>query len=161
MEMKTNTVADVFPLCKDSIKFEPTKQEIYPLVRMGTFGIIDYSAKKPIGNLRFVSSKEFGEAYFNYDFKKLQPGYYLEWFYVDAPVSLMGKCQGPGYEYEPQKYAPTSTEYNLALKPGWNLVKTEVLTVIEDVSGTIHPLDLRYMTLDEFPSDIHLLVRTK
>lgn len=161
LNMSTNTMASVFPHCKDSILNDLKDQRIEPLGRRGNYIVMDSKTEKATGLIRFVSSPEFGTAYFDNYYDDLMPGYHLEWYYVEEPVSIIGSCAGPGYEYEPNKYEPTKNVYDLNFLPGWNLVVIEVATIITDINGKTYPLEMRYKTVEEVPSDIYAQVRIR
>lgn len=115
------------------------------------FLLVNMDEKKRFGYLMIASSKDFVESMQPYNFK---PGYSLEWYYVDEGAQVKGYCSIPSYAMNQEDLFTKTTNYDLDLKKGWNIVKYEIEEVYTDGDGNSYIMNESYTTLDAMPDGV-------
>lgn len=157
LKVPPNTLENEFSICKDSIPYNNPESEVFKMAEMGTFGVWDAKAEKPLGQLRIVSSLAFNDTYFSGDPSHLSTGYFINFLYAEDEAFINGACHSVDFLDQENNVSPSTITFDINLKPGWNIIKTEVKETIKDQTGNIYPLETMYSTIDKIPEDAKYL----
>lgn len=149
-----NTLGKSFSCGASDLEVVNGDQPITGFPGMGGFVLFNMEEKKRYGYLVVGSSKDFVEAMVPY---KFQPGYLLEWYYVDQDGSVKGNCEMESYAVNQKDIYTRTTTYDLELKKGWNIVKYEIEEVYTDGEGNSYPMKDSYNVLDKMPGDVQFV----
>ena len=122
----------------------------------GMFSVANVEAEKMHGYLMFASDQEFADAFIAFGKFKVKEGYQLDWLYFDEAASVKGSCSLDSYAMNGEDTYTFSSEYDLEFKPGWNLVKYEILKVFTDSDGNEYIEQERSTVIEEMPADVQV-----
>ena len=143
---------EAFTCYSGDLQYENAAQPVANLSTMGVFELSDSSGRENIGFFMPVSSKEFASYFSSFGQENAVNGYTLDYYYVSQPAKISGSCSIESYVHSGENYIGT-THYELDLKPGWNLIKYEVVDLFTDKDGRAYAKDVKYASLDALPSD--------
>lgn len=112
--------------------------------------VADFEKQKRYGYLVASESHAVGESRLGVANTPLNPGAYYQWLYVAQPTRVSGFCASL-LEVALDETRDIRSDFDLDLQPGWNIVKTNVLSVVESSGGKFYPVDVEYQTVPELP----------
>jgi hypothetical protein len=151
------SLRQVFSCYGEDIEVVNGNQPVTRMSSMGVFNLVNMAEKKRLGYLIAASSQDFANGLMEMGGFTFKKGYFLDWIYIDEPGSVSGSCTTESYAVnQEEKYART-THYDISMKPGWNLVKYEILDLFSDRDGKTYPSEERFVSLDELPADMEYI----
>jgi hypothetical protein len=138
-----------------SISIEGGDQIMIGIGTFGMFSVANIEEQKLYGKIMFASDQEFAEAFISFGQFKANEGYQLDWLYFEEEASVKGSCSLEFLPNDEEKFNQVS-DYDLEFKPGWNLVKYEILEVFTDRDGKQYIQHERSTVIDEVPEDVQI-----
>lgn len=130
------SVQDSYGKCNNGeIDISGGDQTMIPLSQLGVFSVANFEEQKLYGKIMYASSQEFARAMMSFGKFKANKGFQMDWYYFEEPASVKGSCSLEFYPSSDEKPFTQTSSYDLEFKPGWNMVKYEVLEVFTDKSG--------------------------
>jgi len=138
------------------VNIEGGEQIMIALGTVGMFSIANMEERKVYGKIMFASNQEFAEAFLAFGKFKVKKGYQLDWLYFEKEATVEGSCSLESYTSNMEEKYNYVTEYSLDFKPGWNLVKYEILEVFTDSDGNQYTSHDRSTVIDDIPKDVQI-----
>jgi|GEM_PF-2115611 len=160
IRITSTTVNKTFYCNSDDVKNENADINIQKLATRASFYIADVKAKKLYGKFRIVSSQAFSESYFALGKKAFVKGYYINFFYVNEDASVNGICKTTSYTIDMENTVELITVYDINLKKGWNMLKTEVAETYKD-GEKLRPLKTIISTINHIPENAKFIFTTQ
>lgn len=154
------TVNKTFYCNSEDVSVKNGEILIHKLSGRGLFWVANIEAKKLYGKFRIVSSNAFNESYFSLGKKDFVKGYYINFYYVDENASVKGECKTQSYTIDMKNTVELITRYNVHLKKGWNMVKTEIVETYVD-GEKVRPLLTAFSTINHIPEDAKFIFKNK
>ena len=101
-----------------------------------------------------VSDPVIANWLFYYKQDPIVKGYYLQWFFVENDASAIGECVIPTYTGNGDENYNNTTQVNLKLEKGWNIIKYDITEIFTDVNGKTSASKIEITTVAEIPSDL-------
>jgi hypothetical protein len=143
-----------FGCSSGSLEIENGDQPVTGISTMGMFALGSMEEEKLYGYVIATSSDAFAKSIMNLMNYQFEPGYFVDWHYVEEAATIKGSCSLESYTLNQEELYGITQEYDLEFKPGWNVVQYEVREVFRDRDGKTYPSNERYSTLDKPPSDM-------
>ena len=81
-------------------------------------------------------------------------GAWMQWVHVDQAATVVAECVQTTYtDPEATDAYPQTTQYNLTLAPGWNLLRFSITSLHADPTGRNHPRLTEVEALSAAPED--------
>ena len=132
------------------------EQTAISLTTIGMFAIGSMEEQKLYGKFTYASDMEFAQDFLAFGKFKVRTGYQLDWMYVEEPASVKGNCSLESYAVNAEETYNFKSEYDLDFKPGWNIVKYEILEVFTDRDGKQYVMHERSTVIDSLPEDVEV-----
>lgn len=148
------TVGQVFSCYGEGLEVVNADQPMTRMTTMGVFNLVNMDEKKRLGYVMATSSEAFARGIMEMGSFTFTEGYILDWVFVDQAASVRGSCATESYAVNQEEKYTRTTSYDLALRPGWNLIKYEISGLFSDRDGKTYPGEERYLTLSDLPADL-------
>ncbi len=132
------------------------EQTAISLTTIGMFSIGSMEKQKLYGKFTYASDMEFAQDFLAFGQFKVRTGYQLDWMYVEEPASVKGTCSMESYAVNSEETYNFKSEYDLDFKPGWNIVKYEILEVFTDSNGKQYAMHERSTIIDTLPENVEV-----
>ncbi len=120
--------------------------------------IVGSEAKKEkYGMLYMANSPEMAKWLYNYQMGSINPGYYIQYFFVEKDASVKGQVSiltgtNSGEEFD------SVTQIDLKLEEGWNIIKHEIAEVFTANDGSTYPSKTIISQEKVLPADVQWIV---
>lgn len=156
-KMSFKTVGDTFVCGGFENPLEYNNQDatltgVPELIVMSKDGQTEY------GVLFTVSDGAIAKWLYTYGESNPTTGYYLRWIYVEQEASVSGVCEVATYTGNGEEFYNNTTNYNLNLEEGWNMVKYEITEVFNSASAKVYPSKTTVNVIQFLPEDLQWLV---
>jgi hypothetical protein len=140
--------------CNDGdIIYNNENMELGGFGTIGGYNIANVEEKQMYGVVLPADSKEFAEWEMSFGQNNAVLGYTISFVYAEEDASAVGTCLTNSFTKVTTSYKKT-TNYNVQLTKGWNIVKYSIDELYEDKEGNLYPMVVSYNTLDNIPEDI-------
>lgn len=93
-----------------------------------------------LGDLIGVSSEAVASWCLSFGQGSAEEGFRLQWTYAAAPARVEGTCEAEIYlDSAGENYAEQTLKYDLAFRPGWNLMRYGINETVTAPGGRRHP----------------------
>ncbi len=137
------------------------EEPVINVANFGNYGLGNLAERKMYGSFMIASNQEFASAFNAFGQYETKKGYYLDWYYFENAAAVNGECSMESYALNQEESYMAKNIYELNFKPGWNIVKYEVLELFEDRDGKTYASMALWKTLDELPSDVQYIYFAK
>ena len=151
------SLRQVFSCYGEKLEVGNGNQPVTTMSSMGVFNLVNMSEKRRLGYLIASSSQDFARGLMDMGAFAFKKGYFLDWIYIDESGSVSGSCSTESYAVNQEEKYSRTTHYNISMKPGWNLVKYEILDLFSDRDGKTYPSEERFVSLEELPPDMEYI----
>lgn len=120
--------------------------------------IVGSEAKKEkYGMLYMANSPEMAKWLYNYQMGSINPGYYIQYFFVEKDAAVKGQVSiltgtNSGEEFDNVK------QIDLKLEEGWNIIKHEIAEVFTSNDGSTYPSKTIISREKLLPEDLQWIV---
>lgn len=156
-KMEINSIEEAFTCTGNSIEISNGDQPLIFLSNFGSFAVVDMEEQKSYGTFMITSSEAFARGMMAAGQYKNEPGYYIDYLYLEKPSTVKGECTLTSYMLNQEDTYDQTTVYDMDLQAGWNIVKYEVEEVEKDTEGNSYISRFSYTNLDEVPGEVQYL----
>ncbi|MGB5664958.1 hypothetical protein [Eudoraea sp.] len=156
-----STIEKAFACNSETVALENADQPILSVSNLGNYGLANIEDRKMYGSFMIVNNKDFAEGFRAFGKYENKKGYYLDWYYFEKAATVKGECSMESYALNQEESYIGKNIYDLNFKPGWNIVKYEVLELFEDRDGKTYEALVLWETLDEMPADVQYIYFAK
>jgi hypothetical protein len=149
--MQFKTVEDTFVCQYDPVDTEGGETIV---AGMPELSIGDQNGDPVNGILYAVSNPEIAYWLFNYGDGDISPGYYLQFYFVEAAAKAKGDCLLEIYTGNGEEFYEESIVIDLNLKEGWNIIRYGFEDVFTSSSGKVFPSKMTTTRLESLPEDL-------
>ena len=155
---KLNTLSRAFSCYQDTLEISNGDQKAATLATFGgTFALANVKEKELLGHFMVVNSLDFVRAVSTYSEMNAVQGYYLDWYFVEEPAKILGKCNTKTYAMNQEEFYNELKVYELDFKQGWNLVKVSAEGIFTDKDDNRYVSKWVYSTIPEIPENAKYL----
>jgi len=146
-----NTVSESF-----ACPFEEVEPKVGDIVVTGLpeLTLMDEMGNPTNGILYAASSLDIARWLFTYRDVNANPGYYLEFYYLEGPATVKRECLMETYSGVGEEVFEESTNIDLELQAGWNIIRYGIDEVFTSSNGKVLPLKLTVTRLEKLPEDL-------
>ncbi len=152
MRMRKNTVASTFNCNPDEIIMTNGEAEVLGLPELE---LTDKAGMAENGYLYASNNQQVAEWLKSWGMENAGKGYHLRWYFVEEDASVNGECIIPTYTGNGDENYEDLTIVNLALKKGWNTIKTEFEELFTDQNGKTYVSRTVISRIEELPPDLN------
>ena len=156
-----SNVGKAFSCNSETVEIVNSEEPVINVANFGNYGLGNIDERKMYGSFMMVNNQEFGSAFKAFGKYETKKGYYLDWYYFENAASVNGECSMESYALNQEESYMAKNIYELNFKPGWNIVKYEVVEVFEDRDGKTYESVALWKTLDELPADVQYIYFAK
>lgn len=156
-----SNVEKAFSCSSDNMEIVNGEEPVINVANFGNFGLGNIAERKMYGSFMIANNQEFASALNAFGQYETKKGYYLDWYYFENAAAVNGECSMESYALNQEESYMAKNIYELDFKPGWNIVKYEVLELFEDRDGKTYASMALWKTLDELPSDVQYIYFAK
>jgi len=145
------TVSETF-----ACPFEEVETKVGDIVVSGLpeLTLMDEMGNPTNGILYAASSLDIARWLFTYRDVNASPGYYLEFYYLEGPATVKRECLMETYSGVGEEVFEESTNIDLELQAGWNIIRYGIDEVFTSSAGKVFPLKLSVTRLETLPGDL-------
>jgi hypothetical protein len=145
------TVAETFACTYEEVGSEGGDVVVSGLPELS---ITDENGNPSNGILYAASSQDIATWLYTYGDGLTNPGYYLQFYYLDGPAKAKGDCLLETFTGNEDESYEEITSIDLDLQEGWNIIKYEIEAVFTTSEGKVYPSRLTISRLDKLPDDL-------
>ncbi len=116
--------------------------------------LMDEMGNPSNGILYASSSLDIARWLFTYRDTDASTGYYLEFYFLEAPAKAKGECKLETFSGNEEENFMEITNVNLELQAGWNIIRYGIDEVFTSSTGKAFPLKMSVTRLESLPDDL-------